>query len=369
MVLREKLLSLTNDFVRIPSESGDNETCFRMLKHVEHLFEKTSYLVQWFEHNGSPSLCISKEMTLSFSLILCGHLDVVPAGETQYVPHIDGDKLYGRGAADMKGSCAVMIQLMLDHEHTDVFRGVGLVLTTDEEIGGEDGVGHLVSLGLKAPTVFVPDGGAPLTPCVFEKGDASFLLEVKGVPAHGARPWLGVNAIEQLLGDLLRVRESFPSVTPPNEWGTTCNIGLISGGSAVNSVAAHAQCQINMRHGEDTTAEILLEKLQAIVSHATVLQTNVTPVVKVSEESRTYKLFSSVLEKHGGSSVGVKEHGTCDASFFVGVAKDILITKPESSAFHVADEWVSLSSLEALYRALDEFALTYLSMSLEQPFP
>ncbi|MCB0332532.1 MAG: M20/M25/M40 family metallo-hydrolase [Bdellovibrionales bacterium] len=369
MSITSKIQSLTDDLVRIPSESGDKQACFRVLKYVEHLFEGTSYIVQWFEHNGSPSLCISKKKTLTFSFILCGHLDVVPADDTQYVPHIDGDRLYGRGAADMKGSCAVMIELMRNHEHSRFFEDVGLVLTTDEEIGGDDGVGYLVSLGLSAPTVFVPDGGEPLTPCVFEKGDVSFSLEVEGVPAHGARPWLGVNAIERLMDDLAAIRSHFPPVEPPNEWGTTCNIGIVSGGSAVNSVAAHAQCQINMRHGEDTNAEKLLEELRGLVSYASVTQMSVTPVVKVNESSDTYQLFSSLLEKNGGSSLGVKEHGACDACFFVGVAENILITKPESSPFHVVDEWVSLSSLEALYHALDEFARTYLSMNLELPFP
>jgi succinyl-diaminopimelate desuccinylase len=330
-----------------------------VIDFVRALFEPTSFLIQDFECEGVRSLCISKRDTLEFSLLFCGHLDVVPAEDGSFVPRLEGDRLYGRGSADMKGSCAVMIQLMLDNEHSPSFDSVGLVLTTDEETGGDYGVGHLVALGLKADTVFVPDGGDTLTPCVFEKGDACFQLETTGVTAHGARPWLGENAIEFLFDDLGRLRNRFPPLSPPEVWGTSLNIGVISGGAAANSVPAHAVCEINLRYSAETTADELLKEIKGVVRSSNVTLMNATPAVQVNENSAVYQRFCESLVAQGGSSVGVKEHGACDASYFVESSKDILITKPESSAFHIADEWVSLPSLVNLYRALEDFTESF----------
>jgi acetylornithine deacetylase/succinyl-diaminopimelate desuccinylase-like protein len=132
---------------------------------------------------------------------------------------------------------------------------------------------------------------------------------------------------------------------------------VITGGVAVNSVPKHASCQINLRHSAETTASELLAILSETVALSKVNVLGSTPALSVAEDTPTFQLFCEALVEQGGSAAGVREHGTCDASFFVGVARDILITKPESSLFHIYDEWVSLSSLVKLYAALENFSL------------
>ena len=131
------------------------------------------------------------------TVVLHGHLDVVPGRPGQFDPRVDGDRLYGRGAYDMKGALAAMLlttAAMRDQDRVRVRLGIVGDEESEEEV--ERGSDHLVDSG------FVGDFAITGEPTdlqigVEAKGVLALRLEVSGVAAHGATPWLGDNAVLQ----------------------------------------------------------------------------------------------------------------------------------------------------------------------------
>ncbi len=138
-------------------------------------------------------------------ILLNGHVDVVPADPSgwsndPFEPVIKNGKIYGRGAADMKGSDACMIYSLKAMVETGVkFRGsITSTFTTDEEVGGYTGVNHLVDRHVITKDVdycLSTDSGIEALH-IASLGDAEYLITVHGRAAHSGRGWTGVNAIE-----------------------------------------------------------------------------------------------------------------------------------------------------------------------------
>jgi succinyl-diaminopimelate desuccinylase len=152
-------------------------------------------------------------------VLLNGHVDVVPADPSgwsndPFEPVVKNGKIYGRGAADMKGSNACQIFSMKALVESGAkFRGsITPTFTTDEEVGGYSGVNYLVDkhvITKDADYCFSTDSGIEAL-CVASLGDAEYLITVHGRAAHSGRGWTGVNAIEygaSLIEDLKRLGE------------------------------------------------------------------------------------------------------------------------------------------------------------------
>src|SRR5919112_4018130 len=124
-----------------------------------------------------------------------GLLDVVPARDGQFTPRVEGDRLIGRGAYDMKGALAAMMCAVRDAAEQDAVR-VRFVCVPDEESEDVDNrsTDALVAEGLRADFAMT---GEPtdLHIGVQAKGVLAVRVEVAGTAAHGSTPWLGDNAI------------------------------------------------------------------------------------------------------------------------------------------------------------------------------
>jgi succinyl-diaminopimelate desuccinylase len=152
-------------------------------------------------------------------VLLNGHVDVVPAdpwgwSHDPFEPVVKSGKIYGRGAADMKGSGACQIFAMKALVETGAkFRGrITPTFTTDEEVGGYSGVNYLVDKHVITKDVdycLSTDSGIEALH-VASLGDAEYLITVHGKAAHSGRGWTGVNAIEHgasLIEDLKKLGE------------------------------------------------------------------------------------------------------------------------------------------------------------------
>jgi len=169
-------------------------------------------------------------------ILLNGHVDVVPADPSgwsndPFEPTIKNGKIYGRGAADMKGSNACQIFSMKALAETGAkFRGrITPTFTTDEEVGGYSGVNYLVDKHVITKDVdycLSTDSGIEALH-VASLGDAEYLITVHGKAAHSGRGWTGVNAIEygaSLIEDLKKLGEEIGQtrsrISAEPIWGT-----------------------------------------------------------------------------------------------------------------------------------------------------
>lgn len=240
-----------------------------------------------------PNIVARIPGTSDRTLLFNGHVDTVgfdaeewsvdPLGER------DGDRIYGRGATDMKGPLAAMLQVARAFVETDTTPPVTLAFAfvSDEETGGDKGAATLLEqCDIHADGCVIGETtsqGARHSITVADRGSIWLSLEATGEAAHGSRPMLGENAIDALQAAIGEVREFLgaveielaPSVaaiveesiayyTP--ELGEsaaralfehpTVNLGVIDGGDMINTVPsrAHAGLDIRLTAGVDSAA-------------------------------------------------------------------------------------------------------------------
>ncbi len=149
-------------------------------------------------------------------IVLNGHVDVVPADPSGWTNDpfkatVKNGKIYGRGAADMKGSdAAAIFSLKALVETGAKFSGsITPTFTTDEEVGGYTGVNYLVDkrvITKDTDYCISTDSGIEVLH-IAALGDSVFVITVKGKAAHSGRGWTGVNAIEEAAGLIEKFKE------------------------------------------------------------------------------------------------------------------------------------------------------------------
>lgn len=221
-------------------------------------------------------------------LVLCGHLDVVPAGaggwesEPFTLAERDG-RLHARGAADMKGFLALAANLAREVDPAALAAPLVLLFTFDEETGSLGARMLAERWGEVAPEI----GPLPRATVVGEptslvavrahKGHLKLRLAFRGRSAHSGYPHLGVNAAEAAgraiaaLSELRRELEAeavasgadFPDVP-----FVALNVGTVAGGTAINVVAERCVVEVGMRTLPGVDADALAERVRAAAAAA-----------------------------------------------------------------------------------------------------
>jgi len=168
------------------------------------------------------------------------HLDTVPP----YIPpHLEGTRLFGRGASDAKGIAAAMM-VAADRLVADGEKRVQLLFVVGEEKGSD---GARAANNLAANSRFLINGEPTESKLASgAKGSLRATIRTRGREAHSAYPHLGQSAIEPML-ELLPTVKSLPLPSDPILGETTVNIGTITGGTAANVIPAHAEAEIMFR--------------------------------------------------------------------------------------------------------------------------
>ena len=184
------------------------------------------------------------------TVVLHGHLDVVPGHAGQFEPEIEGDRLYGRGAYDMKGAVAAMLLV----DRGDARAGPGAGAARDRRRRGVRGGAPSAAPTTSSTRGFVGDFAITGEPTdlhigIEAKGVLALRLEVGGTAAHGATPWLGDNAVLNAI-DVFRSIESLPFARHSSELfdRPSINLGRIVGGDALNKVPDRCVIDVDIRY-------------------------------------------------------------------------------------------------------------------------
>src|SRR5438105_1201304 len=253
-VLAERLISY---------ETSRAEELVAAAGFVKGWLESRDIEVRHHDHNGLPVLVaeVGPADPDIPTVVLHGHLDVVPGRREQFQPRIEGDRLIGRGAYDMKGGLAAMMCALKDVERQTAVR-VRLICVPDEESEeiDERSTDGAVSRGLGGDFAIT---GEPtnLHIGVEAKGVLAMLIEVSGRAAHSSTPWLGDNAVLKAV-DVFRAIESLPFSRESSEMfdRPSINLGRIQGGDALNKVPDECSMAVDIRFlpGQDPN-EILAQ--------------------------------------------------------------------------------------------------------------
>ncbi|WP_135366629.1 M20 family metallopeptidase [Halosimplex halophilum] len=281
---REELLSLTLDLLAIDTSNPPGDTR-EIVAEIERFLEPLSVDVERFVVDpAKPNLLVRLPGESDRTLLFNGHLDTVPFDADAWTRDPLGertdDRVYGRGATDMKGAVASMLIAIQAFAATDTDPPVDLLFAfvSDEEVGGDAGLPALLEAGkLDADACVIgeptcEEGRHSVT--VADRGSIWLTLEATGDAAHGSRPILGENAIDRLYGAVETLRDRFgerrleipETVAPVVEESVeyyapsmgravardlfaypSINLGTLEGGEAINSVPQSARAEIDVR--------------------------------------------------------------------------------------------------------------------------
>jgi len=293
------------------------------------------------------------------TVILHGHLDVVPGHPEQFKPRIEDDRLIGRGAYDMKGALAAMLVVFAGLRDSESVRvRLGIVADEETEETEDRGSDHLVDSGFLGDFAIT---GEPtdLQIGVEAKGVLAMRLEVSGRAAHGATPWLGDNAVLKAL-DIFRRIESLPFARQSSELfdRPSINLGRIWGGDALNKVPDRCVIDVDIRYLPGQEPSSILEQVSQL-EDAEVVKTFTRPPATVERDLPFVLALRDAASPGGGDQVmSVGRDGASDAVSFLRAGVPAVEFGPIGSGHHGPEEWVSVSSLEGYRRALETFLLS-----------
>ena len=367
------VLDLTLDLIArdsvTPNDAGCQDVIIERLQKVGCNIQKLDFGVVkniFITHGqGSPVL------------LFLGHTDVVPPGDladwqsNPFAPEIRDGFLYGRGAADMKGSVAAFVvamqQVITEHpEHTGT---LALLLTSDEEGDAIDGVRkvaeHFKNIGQKIDYCITGEPSSMQTlgdlVRIGRRGTLSGTLTVEGIQGHVAYPERARNPIHQALAPLaeLVARQwddgytDFPA--------SSFQISNINAGTGANNVIpGRCEVQFNFRYNPSWRAEQLEHEVHTVLDkHALSYQikwhrggepflTHEGALRKAVREVIAEQLHLIPLENTGG--------GTSDARFIAPLGAEVIEFGPINASIHQVNERVLVADLERLPMLYAEMA-------------
>ncbi len=348
-----KLLSELVSFRTTEDNPAEIRKCADFI--VTHLKRK-GVVVNVHERNGKVSIVAAFEKTKSPDIFFNAHFDVVPASSHLFVPRIDGGRLCGRGSEDCKAQVAVLMLLIRHFSAQKKKPSIGVMLTSDEEVGGHDGVEYLLSeLGYSSRFALVADGGDNFDIVTRHKAILQVKISAMGKSAHSSRYWEGgENAIEKLIAAYARIKELFPKLKAP-EWKTTASLNRISGGDAINKVPDYAELCLDIRRTEKDSEGKIMRKLES-VSGVQVEKIASSDLLVTDEQSPYVRKLKSSAEKVLKRRIRTHyEHGATDARFFSAAGIPAALFKPLGFGAHSDAEHVIISSLKPYLDVLVDF--------------
>lgn len=341
---KAELEMLLRQLVSIPTVTGNYDANHDALDYIERFLKRRGMYVQRYEWNGLESLIATTRKTKTPEVMLAAHLDVVPGDEGMFNLREENGKYYGRGVLDMKFAIATYLQVVDDLRSELHQYDFGIMITSDEEAGGLDGVARVIEEGYIPKTCVLPDGGLDWQMQLYSKGFLYLSVATQGVTAHGARPWLGKNALDSLLEVIKDVRELFPDPgTDPDSTHNTCNIGKIQGGKAINQVAASAEALLDIRYTSDRERTRLLRELQTICKkHDATLNIVANGDITNYSLSNPYlAAFAKIITGVTGVKVvGSRTPASSDVRYFTPHNVPCISIYPPGSGHHGPEEWV-----------------------------
>ncbi len=365
--MREEIVKVLSDLISIKSLATNPQGLRDIVDYCARYLDGLPLNIHRYEKEGKPSLVATFNIGKHPKVFFVGHLDVVDAEEDQFSPRIEGNRLYGRGALDMKGPDAVMLCLFRRLAEEGIKPDIGLMLTTDEEVGSENGVKYLLfEEDWSSDFALIPDGGENFQLIIAEKGVLHVKVTARGKAAHGSRVWEGVNALDSLINFYNELKAQFPQepCDDPEHWHNTINLGKFVGGNSVNRVADKGEMYLDIRFVEPWTSDRMLELIRDKASQFGIEEIEVISrgeVMNTSPDDPYVAKYRKVASEVLGRGVKLsREHGATDGRFFAEKGIPVVITYPIGANIHGRDEWVDIDSLETLYRIMDAFAREFI---------
>ncbi len=358
-------LALTLDLIRCPSVTPVDANCQELM--IQRL-EKIGFVVERLRF-GDVDNFWARRGTVSPVLAFAGHTDVVPTGSLSawhsepFAPEIRDGVLYGRGAADMKGSLAAMVVACENFvaQHPNHQGSIAFLITSDEEGVAKDGtvkvVEHLEARQEKMTWCLVgePSSSKAIGDVIKNgrRGSLNGILKVIGKQGHVAYPQLADNPIHKVapaLAELTnQVWDNGNSFFP----ATSFQISNIHSGTGANNVIpADIDVVFNFRFSTEVTAEQLKERTEAILnkhglSYDLAWSLSGLPFLTAKGELVAASV-AAIKEVTGLDTELSTSGGTSDGRFIAPTGAQVLELGPINATIHQINECVNVADLDIL---------------------
>ncbi|WP_386691337.1 MULTISPECIES: succinyl-diaminopimelate desuccinylase [unclassified Lonepinella] len=363
--MKNDILSLAQNLIRRPSISPDDQGCQQVI--AERL-EKLGFSIEWLPFNDTLNLWAKHGSTAPI-VAFAGHTDVVPAGDESqwtyppFAAKVVGDMLYGRGAADMKGSLAAMVVAVEDYVKVNPnHQGtIALLITSDEEATAKDGtvrvVETLMARGENIDYCLVgePSSSKTLGDIVKNgrRGSITGNLYIQGIQGHVAYPHLAENPVHRAVPFLQELTtyqwDNGNEFFPP----TSLQIANIQAGTGSNNVIpGELFVQFNLRYCTEVTDDIIKNKVaEMLAKHGLKyrIEWNLSGKPFLTKPNKLVKAVVEALEKIVKISPQLDTGGgTSDARFIALMGGEVVELGPLNATIHKVDECVSVTDLAIL---------------------
>ncbi|WP_251546047.1 ArgE/DapE family deacylase [Limosilactobacillus caecicola] len=250
---REEQVKVLEDLIKINSVNGNE---LDVAKYLQRLFAIHGIEAQIDEFGNRRANLIVDFGEGPNVFGVTGHMDTVAVGDegkwasNPFEPRRDGDRLYGRGAADMKsGLAAEVIALIELHDAHQLPTGhVRFIATAGEEYG-TPGANRLEANGVAKDLIGLLVGEPTSGNVIFaHSGSMNYQITSVGKAVHSSQPENGINAIDALVDYCVKERTLFDDAPVDQYLGTVKHsVTVINGGDQVNTIPDHATIQGNIR--------------------------------------------------------------------------------------------------------------------------
>jgi succinyl-diaminopimelate desuccinylase len=372
MINKNRLIRLTQKLIQINSQNPPGDE-FRIAAFVRDYLKRLGLEIKIYEFKKRRSnvLAILEGRNKKYSLVITPHLDTVPKGKSwrfdPFLGRITKGRIYGLGATDCKGNLACALETINSLIEDNFILGYNLVFaaTADEESGSGLGLIPLLNKGILNPDAAVVLDSDDFSIIITQKGLIHLKVKIKGRRAHGAYPWLGVNAIDIAIDILkeLKNRKFFykknPYLKPP-----TVNIGTINGGDKVNVVADWCEFELDFRFLPGMKAPAILRELKTIIKrHTNKFKIEIEGIqapYSIDKNNRLVDYWARAMRKHHIRPVIKGSEGATTITFFQNKNIPAVATGfGFSGCAHVADEYARIDNLYKGALVLEEFLKSY----------
>jgi succinyl-diaminopimelate desuccinylase len=369
---------ICSDLVKINSENPPGSTA-EVIEYIRAFLQALGISSQ--VSGNAQGMCNLVTRKTGKHLLLCGHVDVVPARNAAWTfppfsGRIDKRFVHGRGSTDMKGGCASILSACETLMNAGHQIPATLIFVCDEETGGENGIRRILTDQLISPAdCLIAEPTPSRHPAIGQKGLCRLELEFTGVPVHGSLyPVVGVSAImeavalieyvhklhtmdypagadlEEILARSADVlKKEFNLVGVSNILRRlTYNPGTISGGEKSNVVAEHCVLELEMRVPWGCAIPELKSDIMAHAKNAKiVLEETHEPSMTDPASTLVTTTCDEVRKVWGGQVFPFVQWAASDARHLRLAGFNVLEYGPgEISSLHAVNERVTIDSLE-----------------------
>ncbi len=294
VISEDHLIKMTSEMISIPSYAGipNQETSVAM--YIKSIFDENDICCELKEVTDGRCNVIAtlKSEKPGKKIILNGHIDTVEPNDMEdaFVPRIDCGNLYGRGASDMKGPVAAMIEAMIAIKKSDSLKSGEIIFTgvIDEEHNSK-GTIDLLESGITADAAIVGEP-SDLEIHTAHRGLEWFEFHFIGKTVHGGAQDEGVNAISKAVDFINAMEESLiPEIFSRKHdllKEATLNYGVIHGGTQLSTVAGDCYLYVDRRFLPYETYEEVVEQFKTLLNSLSIKDPFFRCEMRVTEESK-----------------------------------------------------------------------------------